>query len=166
MADVLSSFLPEILFDSVPCCGVASPFQGVQIHLQSARPKAITMSGFKVDVTLNIHNPNRTALCTTGFTYKVAQKGENGAVFAEGTMDEGITLPRGETTQVVVPVSCSYGGVGSLGKSLVMGGTIEFVMSGETQYKIPMTETTYTLPYQVEGSFAPKGETKQEHAED
>lgn len=162
MTDVLSSFFPESLLDKVPSCcgGVKLPFQGMDISLHYAIPKSISLSGFQLDVTLNVTNPNQTTLCTTGFSYKVAQK--DGTVFAEGSMDEGLTLPGLETTQVVVPVNCSYGGVGSIGKSLLMGGSIDFVMSGETHYKIPMTETVYTLPYSVEGSFAPTAASKEE----
>lgn len=165
MTDVLSSILPESLFDSVPCCGGSLPIEGMDIKLKYAVPKGISLTGFNLNVTLDVTNPNKTTLCTTGFSYKVAQKGENGAVFAEGSMDEGMTLPGGETTQVVVPVSCSYGGVGSLGKSLLVGGNVDFVMSGETHYKIPMTETAYTLPYQVEGSFGGKAEEENDQEE-
>lgn len=120
------------------------------------------MSGFKLDVTLDVTNPNSTTISTTGFTYKVTKKPE-GAVFAEGSLDEGITIPGGETTQVVIPVSCSFGGVGSMGKDLLMGQKIAFVLSGETHYKIPMTETAYTLPYQVEGEFSPKVGSSEEN---
>lgn len=162
MTDVLSSFLPESFLDSVPCCGGSLPLKGMDIKLKYAVPKGIGLSGFNLDVALEITNPNKAPLSTTGFSYRVAQNKEDGVVFAEGSMDEGITLPAGETTQVVVPVQCSYGGVGSLGKSLLMGGNIDFVMSGDTDYKIPMTETAYKLPYRVAGSFAPTAKKTEE----
>ena len=169
--DILASILSESLLDGVPCCGGSPAVQGLDIQLKYAIPRGITLSGFKLDVTLDVTNPNATSIHTTGFSYKIAQKntedGTEGAVFAEGSLDDGISLPGGATTQVVVPVSCSFGGVGSVGKGLWKGGgSIDFVMSGETHYKIPMTETMYTLPYHVEGQFSPTGASAGDNADE
>ena len=164
--EILASYLPESFLQGVPCCGGgwSSPTtmqKGLDIQLRHAIPRGITLSGFLLDVGLDITNPTTTTISTTGFTYQVALKKDdeaiNGAVavIAEGSLEEGITVPGGETTQVVLPMNCSFGGVGSLGKDLLLGKHIAFVLSGETQYEIPMTETTYTLPYQVEGAFSP-----------
>ena len=90
-------------------------------------------------------------------------KNPEGAIFAEGSLDEGTTIPGGETTQVVIPVSCSFSGVGSMGKDILLGEKIAFVLSGETNYKIPMTETAYALPYQVEGEFSPTAKSSEEN---
>ena len=136
------------------------------------------MSGFKLDVTLEITNPNSTTIRTTGFTYKVKQKGDvveaegnadEGPLLAEGSMDDGIVIQGNDTSLVVIPICCSYGGVGSLGKSLLMGGRDKinnFVMSGETFYTIPMTETTYTLPYRVNGQFSPSSDDENAASEE
>jgi len=173
----LSAIFPDTFNDglslfSLPWCGCAPPpFQRLGIKLKRAVPCGISMSGFKLDVTLEITNPYMTTLRTTGFSYKIAEKlsgdidEDDGfvVVLAEGSMEDGIEIAGDGTREVVI--SCSYGGLGSLGKCLLMGHALDFVMSGEAQYKIPMTETACTIPYQVEGQLATTTSSKTEATE-
>lgn len=145
----------------------STEFLGLDIKFKRAIPcgTLITSSGLKLKVILDVTNSNCINLRTTGFTYKLANRrkreGKDGAgsstigpVFAEGSIDGGIDLPKDQTTELVVPVTCSYSGVGSLGKNMVTQNEIKFTMSGKIHYKVPMTGTSRSLPYRTKGTFS------------
>jgi hypothetical protein len=108
-------------------------------------------NGASVDVSLLITNPNSTGkLDATEFTCMICNKSD-GSVLSEDTLKQEISIPPSGSADVVVPLKVGIFGIGSSGKSILVRGATEIIVSGEVTFNAPMAETrALKVPYQRE----------------
>jgi hypothetical protein len=109
------------------------------------------LKGASVDVSLLITNPNSTGkLEATEITCKICKKSD-GSVLVEDTLKREISIPPNGSADVAVPLKVGLFGMGSSGKSILVRGATEVIVSGEVTFNAPMAETgPLKLSYQRE----------------
>lgn len=104
------------------------------------------LSGGSLEVVLNIYNPNSFRLDGTGLTYRIAV---DSVPFGDGTLSDRFAVQEGDSTQVRLPLSFTYAGVGQAGRQLIETGSVNYTVSGELTVSTPLG--IFTRPYSGRG---------------
>lgn len=107
------------------------------------------VSGGSLEVVLNVYNPNSFRLDGTALTYRISV---DSVPFGSGTFSDRFVVQEGDSTQVKLPVSFSYAGVGQAGRQLIQMGSVQYTVSGEITVGTPIGN--FTRPYSGKGRLS------------
>ena len=124
-------------------------FQQPVVQLKDVAVSGVGLSGGSLNVRLNVFNPNRYRLDATRLTYNVTV-GED-VRLALGTLDNAFNVQAGDSTQVTIPVSFTYAGVGAAGRQLLNTGGVQYNVRGDVT--VGTVIGNFTVPYSSTGRF-------------
>ncbi|MEO7511453.1 MAG: LEA type 2 family protein [Gemmatimonadaceae bacterium] len=124
-------------------------FQEPLVTFKDARITGLGVSGGSLEIILDVYNPNRFRLEGTRVTYKVMV---DSTEFGEGAYTSKFAVDEKATTEVRLPLTFTYRGVGAAGRALQQTGTVEYHVIGEISVASPIGD--YTRPYDQRGRFS------------
>jgi LEA14-like dessication related protein len=104
------------------------------------------VSGGSLEVVLNVYNPNSFRLDGTQLTYRLSV---DSVPFGNGTFTDHFVVQEGDSTQVRLPLSFTYAGIGQAGRQLIQTGSVQYTVSGEITVGTPIGN--FTRPYSGKG---------------
>jgi LEA14-like dessication related protein len=129
-------------------------FQQPVVNLRDVKVRGIGLNGGSLDVLLKVYNPNHYRLDATRMTYRVALAGDS-ITLASGAVDSRFTVNQDDSTDVVIPVSFTYAGLGAAGRSLMSTGSVAYHVLGDVTVGSPVGN--FTVPYSSQGRFTTTG---------
>jgi LEA14-like dessication related protein len=129
-------------------------FEQPVVHLRDVRIRGLGLTGGSLDVLLSVYNPNHYRLDATRLTYKVALAGDS-VTLATGAIDSRFTVQDRDSTTVTIPVSFTYSGIGSAGRSILGTGAVDYHVMGDVT--VASTVGNFTVPYSQTGRFTTTG---------
>jgi len=106
------------------------------------------VSGGSLEVVLNVYNPNSFRLDGTALTYRLSL---DSVPSGTGALSDRFVVQEGDSTQVKLPLSFTYAGVGQAGRQLIQTGSVNYTISGEITVSTPIGN--YTRPYSGKGKL-------------
>jgi LEA14-like dessication related protein len=104
------------------------------------------VSGGSLEVVLSVYNPNSFRLDGTQLTYRL---NVDSVPFGSGTLSDRFVVQEKDSTQVRLPLSFTYAGVGQAGRQLIQTGSVQYTVSGEITVATPVGN--FTRPYSGKG---------------
>ena len=130
-------------------------FKEPVVTLQNVRVNGIGLNGGSVDILLNVYNPNHFRLDATRITYKLFV---DTIPLGTGATDSRFTVANGDSTQVPLPLSFTWSGIGQATRGLMNTGTVNYRVVGDIT--VGSSVGTFTLPYDRTGRFSSLGGAK------
>ena len=131
-------------------------FQQPVVQLKDVAVSGVGLSGGSLNVRLNIFNPNGYRLDATRLSYNVTVGGE-AVRLAEGTLNNAFNVQAGDSTQVTIPVTFTYAGIGAAGRQLLNSGAVPYRVNGDVT--VGTVVGNFTVPYSSTGRFTAFGGT-------
>jgi LEA14-like dessication related protein len=129
-------------------------FKQPVVNLRDVRVRGIGLTGGTIDVLLNVYNPNHFRLDASRLTYRVALAGDS-VTLANGAIDSRFSVQDNDSTVVTIPVSFTYAGIGSAGRSLLNSGAVDYHVLGDVT--VSTVVGNFTVPYSSTGRFTTTG---------
>jgi LEA14-like dessication related protein len=121
-------------------------FREPVVTYQDAVITGLGISGGSLEVVLSVYNPNSFKLDGSQLTYRV---NVDSVPFGTGTFSEHFVVQQGDSTQVRLPLSFTYAGIGQAGRQLMNTGSVQYTVSGEITVGTPLGD--FTRPYSGKG---------------
>ena len=125
-------------------------FEEPVVTFRNLRINGLGLDGGSLDVVLGVYNPNGYRLDATRFTYRLLVG--DSVRLGEGVLDTRQTFQEKDTTEVRIPITFSYRGVGAAAQQLLRSGTVNYRVQGDIGVSTPVGN--FTLPYDRTGRFA------------
>lgn len=130
-------------------------FQQPIVTLRNVQVQGLGLTGGNLDVVLNVYNPNNYRLDATRMTYKVLV-GDTVSL-GTGALDSRFTVQNKDSSQVHIPLSFTYAGIGAAGQQLLNTGAVNYKVLGDVTVGSPLGN--YTIPFTSTGRFTTMGGT-------
>ena len=127
-----------------------SVFNEPVVSFKNVRINGIGLDGGSLDVVLNVYNPNGFKLDATRLTYRLLV-GDSVAL-GQCALDSRFTVQKNDSTEVRLPITFSYRGLGAAGQQLIRSGTVNYRVQGDVTVATPIG--SFTRPYDRTGRFA------------
>jgi LEA14-like dessication related protein len=114
-------------------------FKEPVVVLRNAQITGLGVTGGSMEVVLDVYNPNNFKLDGTRLTYKVMV---DSLTFGSGAYDTRFVVEKGDTSQITLPFSFTYEGVGSAGRQLMQTGSVEYRVLGDVTVSTPLGNFT------------------------
>lgn len=124
-------------------------FQEPVVTFKDARIVGLGVTGGSLEVVLDVYNPNHFRLDGTGLTYKVLV---DSTTVGEGEYNSRWGVEQGDRTEVRLPISFTYAGLGAAGRKLTETGSVEYNVVGDMTVTTPLGR--FTRPYDQKGRFS------------
>ncbi|HEX4934177.1 MAG TPA: LEA type 2 family protein [Gemmatimonadaceae bacterium] len=124
-------------------------FKEPVVTFKDARITGLGVSGGSIEIVLDVYNPNRYRLEGTRLTYQVLV---DSTKFGEGAYTTRFGVDEGKTSEVRLPLSFTYAGVGAAGRMLMQTGTVQYRVIGDFTVSTPVG--SFTRPYDQTGRFS------------
>lgn len=124
-------------------------FREPVVTLKDARVTGLGVSGGSLEVVLSIYNPNGFRLDGSRMTYNVHV---DSVRFATGSYNDRFQVEKGDSSEIRLPLSFTYAGVGAAGRQLIQTGSVEYRVSGDVTVATPIGQ--FTRPYEGKGRFS------------
>lgn len=95
-----------------------------------------------MDLVLDVYNPNRYALRTTRMELGIDLEETH---FGDARLDRALELPAQAHTDVQVPLSFTWEGVGAGARALITKGSVRYVLGGTVLASTPIGDRTVEL---------------------
>ena len=105
---------------------------------------------------LSVYNPNGFKLEGTRLTYNL-QAGDNVQI-GTGALDSRFTVQDRDSTIIRLPLDFTYSGIGSVGRSILNTGSVNWRVNGDLTVATPIGN--FTRPYDRTGRFTASGTTQ------
>jgi LEA14-like dessication related protein len=145
---LIAAVMVAVLVTACATLGRAA-FKEPVVTLQNVRVNGLGLNGGSVDILLNVYNPNHFNLDATRVTYKLFV---DTIPLGTGATDSRFTVSDGDTTQVPLPLSFTWSGIGQAARSLMSTGTVNYRVVGDLT--VGSSVGTFTLPYDRTGRFS------------
>jgi LEA14-like dessication related protein len=134
----------------VAACGMLNRrFVEPEVTFKEARILGLGMSGGSLEVVLDIYNPNGYRLDGSRLTYTIMV---DSVRFGDGEYNTRFQIEKGDTSEIRLPLSFTYAGVGAAGRQLLQTGTVEYRVLGDITVGTPLGNRTW--PYDQKGRFS------------
>jgi LEA14-like dessication related protein len=127
-------------------------FKEPVVELRDVKVTGVGLNGGSLDVVLEVQNPNGFTLDATRLTYKVLV---DSVTFANGATDSRFTVQGNKSTQVHLPITFTYSGVGQAGRQLLGTGSVNYTVTGDVTVGSPIGN--FTVPYSRTSRFSTLG---------
>jgi LEA14-like dessication related protein len=114
------------------------------------RINGMGLDGGSLDVVLSVYNPNGFKLDATRLTYRL-MVGDSVAL-GQGALDSRFTVQKNDSTEVRLPVTFTYRGLGAAGQQLMRSGTVNYRVLGDVTVATRLGN--FTRPYDRNGRFS------------
>jgi LEA14-like dessication related protein len=121
-------------------------FREPVVTYKDAVVTGLGLSGGSIDVVLGIYNPNNFRLDGTSITYRFSV---DSVPFGSGIFSDQFTVPQGDSTELRLPLSFTYSGVGQAGRQILQTGSVQYTVSGDITVSTPIG--SFTRPYTGRG---------------
>lgn len=125
-------------------------FEEPVVSFRNLQVNGIGLDGGSLDVVLGVYNPNNFNLEGTRLTYRL-MVGDSVAL-GQGALDSRFTVQKKDTTEVRLPVTFTYRGLGAAGQQLIRSGTVNYRVLGDVTVSTPLGN--FTRPYDRTGRFS------------
>ncbi|HEY0779637.1 MAG TPA: LEA type 2 family protein [Gemmatirosa sp.] len=116
-------------------------FTDVQIN-------GLGLQGGSLDVVLNVYNPNHYGLSAQRLDYQVLI---DSVPLGTGAITRKFDVHGSDSTQVRLPVTFSYAGLGSAGRALMARGVVNYRVLGNITVGTPIGN--FTRPFDRTGQY-------------
>jgi LEA14-like dessication related protein len=124
-------------------------FTPPEVLFRDARITGLGISGGSLEIVLGVYNPNNFRLDGSRLTYAVSV---DSVPIGSGAYDDRFVVERGDTSEVRLPMSFTYAGLGVAGQQLLQRGSVEYHVDGDVTVQTPLGR--YTRPYHGKGTFS------------
>jgi LEA14-like dessication related protein len=118
------------------------------VTLQDVKLVGVGVTGGVLDITLNVYNPNNFRLDGSRITYRVFA---DSVAVGGGSLDQQFTVQNGDSTQLKLPLSFTYAGLGAAARQLQNQGAVNYRVTGEIEVATPVGK--FTRPYDQTGRY-------------
>lgn len=138
-----ATMFAAVAFVTAACAALGMRnFKEPVVTLNDARITGLGVAGGSLEVVLSIYNPNSFRLDGSKLTYKVLV---DSVPLGEGQYDTKFQVEKGDSSQVVLPFSFTYAGLGAAGRQLMQTGSVEYRVMGDVTVGTPIG--SFTRPY-------------------
>jgi LEA14-like dessication related protein len=145
------------LFTATAGCatlGMLGSFIEPVVNFKDLRLTGLGTQGGSVDIILSVYNPNRFDLEGVRLTYQLTV---DNVRFGEGALDTRFMVRRGDSTEVRLPLSFTFAGIGTAGRQIVTMGAVNYNVTGDLTVATPLGN--FTRPYTQDARFTVFGGT-------
>ncbi len=136
--------------------GALGGFKEPVVNFKNVEIKGLGLTGGSVDIVLSVYNPNGYKLEGTRLTYNL-QAGD-GVQVGTGSLDSRFTVQDNDSTIIRLPLDFTYSGIGSVGRSILNTGSVNWRVLGDLTVSTPIGN--FTRPYDRTGRFTASGTTQ------
>lgn len=138
------------LLGSTACATLGrASFSPPEVLFRDARITGLGLTGGSLEIVLGVYNPNNFRLDGSRLTYAVSV---DSVPLGSGAYDDRFVVERGDTSEVRLPMSFTYAGLGAAGRQLLDRGSVEYHVDGDVTVQTPLGR--YTRPYHGKGTFS------------
>ena len=123
-------------------------FREPEVQFRRLGISGLGLTGGSLDVVLAVYNPNGYNLDATRLTYNLVL---DSIPFAKGALDEKFTVQERDTTEVRLPISFTWRGIGEAGRQLLNQGVVNYRVTGDVTVGTPLGN--FTRPYDQRGRY-------------
>lgn len=123
-------------------------FNNPIVSFKDVRFNGIGLQGGSVDVVLNVYNPNHYGLSAQRMDYQVMV---DSVPLGTGAITRSFGVRGSDSTEVHLPVTFSYSGLGSAGRSLLARGVVNYRVLGNITVGTPIGN--FTRPFDRTGQY-------------
>ena len=117
-----------------------------KISIQKIKVESLSLSGIKLNLDVNVDNPNIFGFALNNFNYNIDLSGER--VISGMTEQQNVIPEKGKGT-LNIPVSLNFAAAGSLISEALRTGKINYNLSGGGDFKTEYG--TANLPFDMQG---------------
>ena len=118
------------------------------VNFRDVRFNGLGLQGGSVDVVLNVYNPNSYGLSAQRLDYQVLVDSTR---LGTGTITQPFKVAGGDSTEVHLPLTFSYSGLGSAGRALMARGVVNYRVLGNITVGTPIGN--FTRPFDRTGQY-------------
>ncbi len=115
-------------------CGLLGSFERPTLTLQTVRLAALGLSGGRLDLVLDVHNPNGFEIRSTRLEAELELEGTR---FGDATLDRDVVLAPGAHTTVEIPLTFTWEGVGAGARALLQRGELAYTLDTRMFARFP-----------------------------
>ena len=127
----------------------SAPFQQPAVTFRDLRVRRIGLNEGAVDIVVAVDNPNSYVLSAHRATYALMAGSDTVGL---GAIEEPFQIVAAATSDVHLPLSVSYSGLGVAGKQVMNAGTVLYRVVGTVTLSTPSGSTD--VPYDRTGEFS------------
>ncbi|MFP5354018.1 MAG: LEA type 2 family protein [Gemmatimonadota bacterium] len=124
-------------------------FKDPEVTFKDARVTGLGVTGGAIEIVLDVYNPNRFRLEGTKVTYRVLI---DSTEFGYGEYATKFEVDEKSNSEVRLPLSFTYSGVGAAGRALLQTGVVQYRVLGDFTVNTPLG--SFTRPYDQTGRFS------------
>lgn len=134
--------------------GMLGRFVEPVVNFKDLRLTGLGLQGGSLDIVLSVYNPNQFNIEGVRLTY---QLNVDNVHFGEGALESRFVVPRGDSTDIRIPLNFSFAGIGAAGRQLVERGAVNYTVGGDLTVDTPLGN--FTRPYSRDARFTVFGGT-------
>lgn len=119
------------------------------VTLRDVKLVGVGATGGTLDITLNVFNPNDFRLDGSRITYRVFA---DSVAVGGGSLDQRFTVQNGDSTEMRLPLTFTYAGLGAAARQLQNQGSVNYRVMGEIEVATPIGR--FTRPYDQTGRYS------------
>ncbi len=147
----LKSAVTLALVATVTACAALGNkvFKEPVVNFKNVQLNGIGLTGGTLDVVLSVYNPNGYKLDATKLTYNLLV---DSVQFGTGQLDSRFVVQSGDSSEVRLPVSFTFAGLGAAGRELMNTGSVPYRVRGAVTVSTPLGD--FTRPFDRTASFS------------
>ena len=116
--------------------------------LSDVRLVGAGMTGGALDIKLKVYNPNDFRLDGSRIRYRVFIDSTS---VGGGSLEQRFTVANGDTTELTLPMTFTYAGLGAAARQLQSQGTVNYRVTGDIEVATPIGN--FTRPFDQSGRY-------------
>ncbi len=118
------------------------------VSFNTVEVNGLGLQGGSLDVVLSVYNPNHYGLSAQRMDYQVLV---DSVPLGTGAITRKFDVHGGDSTQVRLPVTFTYAGLGSAGRALLARGVVNYRVLGNITVGTPVGN--FTRPFDRTGQY-------------
>lgn len=123
-------------------------FKEPVVTFKDVKVTGLGVAGGSMEIVLDVYNPNSFRLDGSRLTYKLMV---DTVALGSGLYDTRFQVEKDQTSEIRLPFSFTYAGVGAAGRQLMQTGSVEYRVTGDVTVNTPIG--AFTRPYDQRGRF-------------
>lgn len=148
---IVRVMLLAVVAASVAGCGalMRRDFKEPVVTFKQGRITGLGVTGGSLEVVLDVYNPNGFRLDGTRLSYTISV---DSVTVGDGLYNTRFQVDKGQTSEIRLPLSFTYIGIGAAGRQLMQTGSVEYRVRGDITVDTPIGD--FTRPYDQRGRFS------------
>ena len=131
------------------CAALRGDFKEPIVTFKEGRVTGLGLTGGSLEVVLQVYNPNGFRLDGSRLSYNISVDSVD---LGGGEYNSRFQVEKGDSSEVRLPLSFTYAGVGLAGRQLIQTGSVEYRVKGDVTFGTPIGN--FTRPYDQKGRFS------------